>query len=65
MTENVPSSRTRAVCTLCGRPASHYTPEGLMCPTDALLSAALHSNDGDWLPVPIRRKSSDRLAVAR
>ncbi|MEX1091517.1 MAG: hypothetical protein WEB67_01185 [Acidimicrobiia bacterium] len=42
-------------CVKCGRRAAFMCPIGTMCPTDALLAAALH----DWIPAQIRPE--DRL----
>lgn len=42
-------------CVKCGSRAAFICPIGTMCPTDALLAAALH----DWLPAQIRPE--DRL----
>ncbi|MFP4073239.1 MAG: hypothetical protein ACLFRT_12080 [Actinomycetota bacterium] len=36
-------------CCKCGRPASFHSPIGDLCPTDALIGAALH----DWIPTHI------------
>ncbi len=48
------SEPTRVVCNVCSRPATHYTPDGFMCPSDALLAAVGHAGEMDWLPVPLR-----------
>lgn len=42
-------------CVKCGRRAAFICPMGTMCPTDALLTAALY----DWIPAQIRPE--DRL----
>lgn len=42
-------------CVKCGRRAAFMCPIGTMCPTDALLAAAIH----DWIPAQIRPE--DRL----
>lgn len=43
------SSTETLLCCKCGRPASFLSPVGALCPTDALIGAALH----DWIPTHI------------
>lgn len=53
-TVGLPATKT-LLCCKCGKPASFLSPIGALCPTDALIGAALH----DWIPTHIHHSLLD------